>query len=85
MVPALQLSVAQLLVQTSNMLFKVHQILRLRQDLILNVLCHHLSFVIDLSDLLVQIGGIFEALLQLLDHLFGVLSSLLFSLELALQ
>jgi hypothetical protein len=84
-VPALQLSVAQLLVQTSNMLFKVHQILRLRQDLILNVLCHHLSFVIDLSDLLVQIGGIFEALLQLLDHLFGVLSSLLFSLELALQ
>ena len=85
MVPALQLSVAQLLVQTSNMLFKVHQILRLRQDLILNVLCHHLSFVVDLSDLLVQIGSIFEALLQLLDHLFGVLSPLLLSLELALQ
>ena len=85
MVPALQFGVAQLLVQTSNMLFKVHQILRLRQDLILNVLCHHLSFVIDLSDLLVQIGSIFEALLQLLDHLFGVLSPLLLSLELALQ
>ena len=85
MVPALQFGVAQLLVQACDMLFQVHQSLRLRHELILNVLCHHLSFVVDLSDLLVQIGGIFEALLQLLDHLFGVLSPLLLSLELALQ
>ena len=67
-VPALQLGVPQLLVQARNMLLQIHERFRLRNNLVLDILRHHLSLVVDLSDLLVKIGCIPEVLLQLRDH-----------------
>ena len=84
-VPALQLAVAQLLVQGRDMRLQVHQRLGLRKDLILDVLSHHLSPVVDLGHLSVQVGGVPEHLLQLRNLLLSLKSPLLLGFKLLLK
>ena len=85
MVPALQLRIAQLLVQARDMGLEIHQRFGLGHELILDVLSHHLSLEVDLCDLLVQVGGILETLFQIRDLVLDLLSPLLLILELAFQ